>query len=119
MYSISACAVGYLFYVKKTPVLKISEACGGILGDRVVGPLGFVIDIAFMFGLLGATATALGIGAPLAPAGLAHVLGIEITLPFELLIIGIITAIFATSAYKGFKNGGKILSDFKVILTFL
>lgn len=119
MYSISACAVGYLFYVKKTPVLKISEACRGVLGNKVDGALGSVIDIAFMFGLLGATATSLGIGAPLATAGLAHVLGIEITLPFELLIIGIITAIFATSAYMGLKKGIKILSDINVILTFI
>lgn len=119
MYSISACGVGYLYFVRKTPVLKISEACRGVLGDRVDGILGSVIDIAFMFGLLGATATSLGIGAPLATAGLAHVFNIEITLPFQLLIIGIITAIFATSAYMGLKKGIKILSDINVMLTFV
>jgi BCCT family betaine/carnitine transporter len=72
-----------------------------------------------MFGLLGATATSLCIGAPLATAGLAHVLGIEITLGFELAIIALITAIFAASAYLGLKKGIKILSDINVILTFI
>jgi len=119
MYSISACGVGYLYFVKKKPILKISEACRGVLGDRVDGFWGKVIDIAFMFGLLGATATSLGIGAPLATAGLAHVLGIQVELWFELLIIGVITGIFATSAYLGLKKGIKVLSDINVILTFV
>ncbi|MCT4633564.1 MAG: BCCT family transporter [Firmicutes bacterium] len=119
IYSVAACAVGYLYYVRKTPVLKISEACRAVLGKRVDGVLGKAIDIAFMFGLLGATATSLGIGAPLATAGLAHVLGIEITLGFELAIIALITAIFAASAYLGLKKGIKILSDINVILTFI
>ena len=119
IYSVSACAVGYMFYVRKTPVLKISEACRAILGNRVDGWLGKVIDIAFMFGLLGATATSLGIGAPLATAGLAKVLGVEITLPFQVLVIGIITGLFATSAFLGLKKGIKVLSDINVFLTFV
>lgn len=119
IYSVAACAVGYLYYVRKTPVLKISEACRAVLGKHVDGILGKIIDIAFLFGLIGATATSLGIGAPLATAGLAHVLNIEITLVFELFIIGLITAIFAASAYLGLKKGIKILSDINVILTFV
>lgn len=119
IYSVSACAVGYLFYVKKMPVMKISEACRGVLGDLVDGILGVVIDVAFIFGLFGATATSLGIGAPLATAGLAHVAGVDITLGFELLVIGIITAIYATSAYVGLKRGIKLLSDINIILAFI
>ncbi|WP_105617175.1 BCCT family transporter [Vallitalea okinawensis] len=119
IYSVAACAVGYLYYVRKTPVLKISEACRAVLGNSVDGILGKIIDIAFMFGLLGATATSLGIGAPLATSGLARVLGIEVTLPFELLIIAIITGIFATSAFLGLKKGIKVLSDINVWLTFV
>ncbi len=119
IYSVSACGVGYLYYVRKTPVLKISEACRAVLGNKVDGVLGKVIDVAFLFGLIGATATSLGIGAPLATAGLAHVFNIEITLGFELFIIGLITAIFACSAYLGLKKGIKILSDINVILTFV
>lgn len=119
IYSVAACSVGYLYYVRKTPVLKISEACRAVLGNRVDGVLGKVIDIAFMFGLLGATATSLGIGAPLATSGLARVLGIEVTLPFELLIIAIITGLFATSAFLGLKKGIKVLSDINVWLTFV
>jgi len=75
--------------------------------------------VAFMFGLLGATATSLGIGAPLATAGIAHILDVEITRLLELSIIAVITMIFATSAYLGLKKGIKILSDINVILTIL
>lgn len=119
IYSVSGCAIGYMYFVKKTPVLRVSEACRPVLGNRVDGVLGSIIDIAFMFGLLGATATSLGIGAPLATEGLAHVLGIEITTGFRLLIIGIITAIFAISAYLGLKKGIKVLSDINVGLTIV
>lgn len=119
IYSVSACAVGYMFYVRKKPVLKISEACREVLGSRADGWLGKIIDIAFIFGLLGATATSLGIGAPLATAGLARVLGIEITLCFQILVIGIITVIFATSSFLGLEKGIKVLSDINVYLAFI
>ncbi len=119
IYSVSACAIGYLYYVRKVPVLKVSCACEGALGRRMKGPLSSVINVAFMLGLLGATATSLGIGAPLATAGLAQVLNIEITRVLELSIIAVITVIFATSSYLGLKKGIKILSDVNVLMTFV
>lgn len=119
IYSVAACAIGYLFYVKKIPILKVSEALRPILKDKVDGTIGVIINIAFMFGLLGATATSLGIGAPLATAGLAHVLGVEINLAFEFIVIFLITGLFAASAYLGLKKGIKVLSDVNIALTIV
>lgn len=119
IYSVAACGIGYLYYVRKKPILRVSEACREVLGNKVDGVLGKIIDVAFMFGLLGATATSLGIGAPLATAGMARVLGIEINLGFEIFIIALITALFATSAFLGLKKGIKVLSDINVYLTFI
>lgn len=116
MYAISACSVGYLFYVRKTPILKISEACRGLLGKWVDGILGSIIDIVFLLGLIGATATSLGIGAPLATKAFAHVLNIKVSLQMELIIIGVITLLFTLSTCMGLKKGIRILSDTNIVL---
>lgn len=119
IYSVSACAIAYMYHVRKDPVLKISEACAPVFKYNLPPLMSSIINVAFMFGLLGATATSLGIGAPLATVGIAKVFNVEITVGFELLIIAIITLIFASSAYLGLKKGIKLLSDLNILLTIV
>lgn len=111
IYTVMACAVGYLLFVRKSDVLKASEASRGLYGNKVDGILGKLMDIFFIFGIVGAVATSLGLGSPLITAAISHVFGTPITTTVEVLVLLLITAIFALSAYSGLEKGIKRLSD--------
>lgn len=116
IYSVASCAVGYIIFIRKGDVLKLSEACRGFLGNKVDGILGKLIDISFVFGIVGGVATSLGMGSPLVTAGLSRVFGIQETPGLQIAILLAVTAIFGLSAYSGLKKGIKVLSDINVIL---
>ncbi|WP_066496082.1 BCCT family transporter [Abyssisolibacter fermentans] len=119
LYSLPALPIGYSYFVKKKPVLKISEVCRGVLGDRVDGVLGKIIDVLFMFGLLGGAGTTLGLGTPMIAAGIHKVTGISQSVGLNLLILIIVTVIFSFSAYSGLKKGIKVLSDINIVLMLI
>lgn len=119
LYSLPALPIGYSYFVKKKPVLKISEVCRGVLGDRVDGVLGKAIDVLFMFGLLGGAGTTLGLGTPMIAAGIHKVTGISYSFGLNFAILIIVTVIFSFSAYSGLKKGIKVLSDINIVLMFI
>jgi BCCT family betaine/carnitine transporter len=111
IYTLPALPIAYFFYVRKKPVLKISEAVRPVLGKLVDGPLGVVIDVLFMFGLMGGAGTTLALGTPMIAEGVHEVTGIPVTLGMKAVIMLLCTAIFAVSAYSGLQKGIKVLSD--------
>jgi BCCT family betaine/carnitine transporter len=116
IYSVTACAIGYLLYVRKSDVLKASEACRGVLGNKIDGPIGRLLDVFFIFGIVGAVATSLGLGSPLISASIGYVFGIEVTPAIDVLVLVSITLLFGVSAYSGLKKGIKILSDVNAVI---
>ena len=115
-YGVPAIPLAYLYHVRKQPELKLSAACEGVIGKHAKGPLGKVIDILFMFGLLGGVGTSLGLGTPMVAAGLSDIFGIENSFGLSVFVMLLCTAIFAFSAYSGLKKGIKVLSDINVWL---
>lgn len=94
IYSVTSCAVGYIIFVRKVNVLKLSEACRGLLGNRVDGIVGKLIDISFVFGIVGGVATSLGLGSPLVTAGLSRVFGLKETPGLQIGILFLVTCIW-------------------------
>lgn len=111
IYTLPALPIAYFYYVRKKPVLKISEAVRPVLGKLVDGPIGVIIDVLFMFGLMGGAGTTLALGTPMIAAGVHDLTGIPITLGLKTVIMLLCTIIFAISAYSGLRRGIKILSD--------
>lgn len=105
LYAICSMPVGYSYYTRKKPVMKISEPCREILGDRVDGIIGKVIDILFILAIVMCATTELGISTPLVTTAICTVLGIEPTLTIEYVVLLIITVVFALAAYFGLKKG--------------
>ncbi|WP_188454761.1 BCCT family transporter [Virgibacillus oceani] len=116
IYTLPALPIAYFYYVRKKPVLKISEAARPVLGSWVDGPLGVIIDVLFMFGLMGGAGTTLALGTPMIAEGVNELTGIPITLGMKTVIMLICTLIFAVSAYSGLKRGIKVLSDINLWL---
>lgn len=65
-----ALCIGYLIFVKKKPIYKISQTLRPILKSQTDGFIGQVVDIIFIFGLLGGAATSLALGVPMIAAGI-------------------------------------------------
>ncbi|KGX88155.1 BCCT family transporter [Pontibacillus litoralis] len=118
IYTLPAIPIAYFYYVRKKPVLKISEACRPVIGKLADGPLGTIIDILFMFGLMGGAGTTLALGAPMIAEGISSLTGLEVTIGLQTLILVVCTVIFAISAYTGLKRGIRFLSDVNLWLAF-
>lgn len=115
-----ALCIGYLIFVKKRPVFKISQTLRPILKSQTDGFIGQVTDIIFIFGLLGGAATSLALGVPMITAGIERLTGLDgDSMVMRGAILFIITALFAYSSYSGLKKGIKVLSDGNVILSFV
>ncbi|WP_425917819.1 BCCT family transporter [Pseudomonas sp. GWSMS-1] len=118
IYAIVALALALFSFNKGLP-LSIRSIFYPILGERVWGWPGHIIDILAVFATLFGLATSLGLGAEQAAAGLDQLFGIAATdLSKVLLIIGI-TAIALLSVLAGLDKGVKRLSEINMGLAIL
>ncbi|WP_367192790.1 BCCT family transporter [Amorphus sp. 3PC139-8] len=117
IYLIPALPIAYFYYVRKRPALKISIAVMPVIGQRAAeGWPGKVIDVLFIFGLLGGAATTLGLAAPLITQGLNILFGLPMSISSQILALLICTVIFALSSYAGLGRGLKLLSNINLWL---
>lgn len=118
-YAIPAIVIAYSLNVKKIPLLRPSVACEGILGKRVDGWMGKLIDIIIAIGLVGGIGTALGINVPMVSALVCKLIHLPDSLEIQILILVIWTSLFGLSAYLGVNRGIKVLSDLNSIAAIL
>jgi BCCT family betaine/carnitine transporter len=118
LYCIPALPIAYAFHNRKIPFLRISQACRGVIGDRADGWLGKLIDVLFIFGLIGGTGTSLGLGTPILSESISILTGIERSFALDAFVIVVWTAIFGTTVYLGMEKGIKRLADANVYLGF-
>nr|WP_108483959.1 BCCT family transporter [Oceaniglobus ichthyenteri] len=110
IYATVALALALFTYNKGLP-LTIRSAFYPILGERVWGWWGHLIDIIAVFATLFGLATSLGFGATQANAGLNDLFGIPIGNTTEVVLITAITAVALISVVRGLDGGVKILSE--------
>ncbi|MFC5711758.1 BCCT family transporter [Thalassorhabdus alkalitolerans] len=110
-------AMGYILHVRKRPLMRISEACRSIFGDRFTdGFGGKLLDIIFLISILAGAAVTLGLGAPIVTYNLSALLNIEVTFGLTLTVTIIWVLLFSISAYVGIEKGIKRLSKFNMYL---
>ncbi|MEJ7218902.1 BCCT family transporter [Staphylococcus gallinarum] len=120
IYVLPALPIGYLVFIKKKPIFKISQACRPILKGQTDKFLGKVVDIVFIFGLLGGAATSLALGVPLISAGIERLTGLDgHNMVMRTIILLLITLVFGISSYSGLKKGIQVLSDVNVWISLL
>ena len=118
IYAIVALALALFTYNKGLP-LTIRSAFYPILGERVWGWPGHIIDIIAVFATLFGLATSLGLGATQANAGLNELFGVPIGQTSEIVLISFITAIALISVLRGLDGGVKVLSEINMGLAAL
>lgn len=109
---------GYFFYVLKKDVFRPSTACEGLLGERAHGPIGKLIDIFYMIGIIAGVATSIGLGTPIISEIFTKLSGQPHTLAVDAVIILIWTLIIALSVYGGLEKGIARLSNFRIYLGY-
>ena len=119
LYCLPGVAIAYAYHVRRIPVLRLSTACQAALGRHTDGWAGRCVDLLFMVGVLGAVTTGIGLAIQLIGAGLTDLLDIEPTFLLDLVVIAIITSLFAFSVYVGLEAGIKRLSVINVGLALI
>ena len=109
-YAVVALALGLFCYNKGLP-LTVRSAFYPVLGERIWGWPGHIIDSLAALATLAGLATSLGYGASQAAAGLNLLFGIEATTNLKVIIIIAVTAAALFSVYRGLDGGVKVLSE--------
>ncbi len=118
IYAVVALALALFSFNKGLP-LTMRSIFYPILGERVWGWAGHLIDILAVFATLFGLATSLGIGASQASAGLSYLFGVannDVTM--VVLIMGI-TLVALGSIMLGVDKGVQRLSQLNMVLAFL
>lgn len=115
-YAIPSVPVAYMLFVKRAPMMKISGACEAALPVRGRKPLSKLIDIVIALGIIGGTATSLGLGVPLVSAMVSELFGIPDLLTTKMVVLVVWLVLFGGSAYRGLKKGIKVLADINMVI---
>ena len=99
--------------------LTVRAAFYPLLGGKVHGWPGDVVDILATVSTVFGLATSLGLGARQINAGLAHLLGIPQNTGVQITLIFGITAIALASVVLGLRRGIRRLSQFNMVMAFL
>ena len=110
IYAIVALALGLFAFNKGLP-LSFRSIFFPLLGERVWGWPGHIIDILAVFATLFGLVTSLGLGAEQATAGLHALFGLPADTTTKVLLITVITLIALCSVLTGVDKGVKILSE--------
>ncbi len=120
VYVVLGLSIAYFSFRHGLP-LTIRSIFYPLLGERIYGPIGHLIDVLAVFGTLFGLATSLGFGAMQLNTGLNVLFGLEISPLSQVGIIASITAIAVISVISGLDRGLKWLSWFNlgIALTLL
>jgi BCCT family betaine/carnitine transporter len=118
IYAVVALALALFSYNKGLP-LSIRSAFYPILGDRVWGWWGHIIDTVAVFATLFGLATSLGFGAQQANAGMSYVYGLPNNVTVQVILILAITAVALVSVLRGLDGGVKVLSELNMAVALI
>ncbi|AXJ00238.1 choline/glycine/proline betaine transport protein [Cyclonatronum proteinivorum] len=118
IYAVVGLSLAFFAFNRKLP-LSFRSVFYPLLGDRINGWIGDVIDILAVLATLFGLATSLGLGAAQAGAGMEYVFGFENTTTLQVIIIVVVTLVAIGSVILGVQKGVKVLSEFNIRLAGL
>lgn len=117
IYVVLAVAFGFMMHIRGRNKQRFSEACRPLLGDKVDGLLGKIIDLICVIALLCGTATTFSVTTPLLSAGISRVTGLPNTVGMVIMILVLIAVVYTITVLFGIKGISK-LASFCVYLFF-
>lgn len=114
-YVVLAVAFGFMLHVRGRNKQKFSEACRPILGNKVDGIIGKIIDLIAVFALLAGTATTFSLATPLLSTAVSRVFGLPKSITLTIIILLLIAFIYTLTVWFGMKG----ISKLAMICTYL
>ncbi len=120
IYAIVGLSLAFFTFNKGLP-LSIRSVFYPLIGDRIHGRIGDLIDIIAVIATLFGLATSLGFGVQQVAAGLNHLFGLPNETWFQVVLIALITGAATVSVVFGLDKGVRVLSELniKIGLVFL
>jgi choline/glycine/proline betaine transport protein len=118
IYSLVALSMAFFSFNKGLP-LSIRTAFYPLLGERIYGWPGNIIDILATVATLFGVATSLGLGVQQVNAGLDYLLGIGQSANIQVMLIAGITGVATWSVVKGLDKGIRRLSEINIAFAAL
>jgi choline/glycine/proline betaine transport protein len=118
LYAVVGASLAFFTFNKKLP-LTIRSIFYPLLGNKIYGPIGDLIDIISVIATVFGLATSLGFGAQQVNAGLHHLFGIQISAPIQIVIITVITFFATLSLILGLNKGIRFLSEWNMRLALV
>jgi choline/glycine/proline betaine transport protein len=118
IYAIVGLGLAFFAYNRGLP-LTIRSVFYPLLGNRIYGFWGNLIDVLSVLATLVGLATSLGLGAKQVNAGLNVLFGVGISTTTQMFLIAVITAFATLSVMAGLDKGVKVLSQANMVLALL
>ena len=117
LYAVGAVSLAQRYYIRKKPGLSLTACVDDVIGEKAAkGIIGKIIEIIFIFGILGGHATTLAFGVPMLCDNFSALTGIPVSFAMEVAIMLIVTMIFVLSSWAGIEKGLKNLSDYNAYI---
>jgi choline/glycine/proline betaine transport protein len=118
IYALVGLGLAFFSYNRGLP-LTIRSIFYPILGNRIYGFWGNMIDVLSVLATLAGLATSLGLGVQQVNAGLNYLFGINISVTTQVILIAVITGLATLSVVAGLDKGVKKLSELNMGLAGL
>ncbi|MCP9291477.1 BCCT family transporter [Gracilimonas sediminicola] len=118
IYAVVGLSLGFFAFNRGLP-LSFRSVFYPLIGDRIKGWMGDVIDILAVLATLFGLATSLGLGVLQVSAGLDHVFGLPDNIYLQVGIIVAITGVATVSVVLGIDKGVRVLSEMNVRIAAL
>lgn len=123
-YIVLAVAFGFMLHIRGREKQKFSEGCRPLLGEKVDGIWGKIIDLIAIFALIAGTATTFSLATPLLSTALSEVFGFNKGTTLTIIILLIIAFVYTLTVLLGMKGVSRLASGcsylfFALLLYFL
>jgi choline/glycine/proline betaine transport protein len=115
IYAIVGLGLAFFAFNRGLP-LTIRSVFYPLLGEKIYGFWGNVIDILSVLATLVGLATSLGLGVQQINAGLDHLFGVGIDTQTQVILIAVITGFATLSVFAGLDAGVKRLSEANMVM---
>ncbi len=110
IYAIVALILAFFSYRHGLP-LTLRSALYPLIGDKIYGPIGHVVDVFAVIGTVFGVATSLGFGVKQVNSGLNYLFDIPVGTMSQVILIGIVTLLAIISVTTGLDKGIRRLSE--------
>ncbi|MDP2125415.1 MAG: BCCT family transporter [Parvibaculum sp.] len=115
IYAVMGLALAYFAFRQGLPLTPRS-ALHPLIGDRIYGWPGHLVDIFAVLGTMFGVATSLGLGVMQINAGLNYLLGIPVTITIQVALVAGVALLATISVASGLNRGIRRLSELNLTL---